>query len=380
MAEQSGATADEPLRVGVVGAGMIATVPYGYLPGLRYAQGVKVAAITARRRDAATRVATEFDIPLVFDTLGEMLASGEVDAVLNLTPAPAHYSVAMQVIGARLHLVTEKPIASTLAEADEICVAAAAAGVTVVAAPMDMLSHEFRAARRLVATGTLGKVAFARVQSSHAGAAAYGWPVNPAPFYQPGAGSLLDLGVYGVTQITGVLGPVRRVFAFAGITSPTRRVEGGPFDGLVFDVGESDNVLALLDFGDATYATLDATYNVRATRAAQMEIYGSRGSAAVNRPNAGDGLNLEVYLAEATPGVPGWVAPAPASPLAPADSTKVMARGSLVQHLRDCLLGGRKPLASLEHARHVLEVMIAIRRAAETAAVVELTTTFEVLE
>jgi len=378
MTEQLPDDVDQPLRVGVVGAGMIATVPFGYLPGLRLAQGVKVVAITSHQREAATRVASAFDIPIVFDSLPEMLGSGEVDAVLNLTPATAHHAVAMQVIEAGLHLVTEKPIASTLGEADEICDAAAAAGVTVVAAPMDLLAHEWRAARRLVASGTLGKVAFARVQSSHAGAAAYGWPVNPAPFYQPGAGSLLDMGVYGITQVTGVLGPVRRVAAFAGITSPTRRVEGGPFDGLVFNVGEADNVLALLDFGEATDATLDATFDVRASRAPQMEIYGLRGSATVNRPNAGDGLNLEVYLAEAAPGLPGWVAPAPASPLAPVDPTRTMARGSLVQHLRDCLRENRKPVASVEHARHVLEVMLAIRDAAANGGTVDLTTSFEV--
>lgn len=368
---------DGTLRVGIVGAGMIATIFYGYLPGLRHAEGVRVAAITSRNREGAIRVAKEFDIPQVFDTLGEMLASGTVDAVVNLTPAPVHHAVSMQVIGAGLHLVTEKPIAATLTEADEICAAAEAMGVHVVVAPMDMLSTEWREARRLVASGALGKVAFGRVQSSHAGAAAYSWPVDPAPFYQAGAGALMDMGVYGLTRITGVLGPVKRVTAFAGITSPSRRVDGGPFDGTVFDVVEADNVLALLDFGDATFASLDATYNVLASRAPEMELYGQRGSMSVNRPGAPDGLNLELYLAEAAPGLAGWVTPTPVSPFTTPDPTKTMARGSLVAHLRDCLRDGMAPIASAAHARHVLEVMLAVRGASARGATMEITRSFQ---
>jgi predicted dehydrogenase len=366
-----------PLRVGVVGAGMIATVPYGYLPGLRGAEGIEIAAITDHNRTNAQRVAADWEIPLVFDTLDELLQSGTVDAAVNLTPAPAHHQVAMQVIDAGLHLVTEKPIAATLAEADEICRAARTRGVLVVTAPMDMLGAEWSEARRLVATGSLGKVAFARVQSSHAGAAAYGWPADPTQFYQAGVGSLMDMGVYGITRVTGVLGPAQRVSAFSGITSATRVVEGGPFDGRVFDVTEADNVVVLLDFGDSTFAVLDATFNVLASRAPEMELYGSRGSLIVNNPSVTEGLNVELYAADAAPGLAGWIKPQPISPFVTPDPTKTMARGSLVAHLRDCLRDRRRPVASAEHARHVLEIMLAVRQSASTGSAVGLTTTFE---
>lgn len=376
MAQKPSDLISRPLRVGIIGAGMIATVPYGYLPGLQKADGVTVAAITDRTRTKAEAVAAEWGIPAVFDTVDDMLASGALDAVVNLTPAPVHHAVAMKVIAAGLHLVTEKPIASSLQEADEVCAAAAEAGVLVVAAPMDMLSSEWSEARRLVASGALGKVAFARVQSSHAGAAAYGWPVDPSQYYRAGVGALMDMGVYGITRITGVLGAVKRVTSFGGITTPTRTAVGGTFDGKVFDVEEADNVLALLDFGGSTYAVVDATYNVLASRAPEMEIYGSAGSMVVNRPDAPSGLNLELYLADAAPGLAGWVTPRPVSPFVAEDPTKTMARGSLVQHLRDCLVSGSSPVASAEHARHVLEIMLAVRRSAEIGRAVDITTTF----
>lgn len=378
MNAQSSLDEESPLRVGIVGAGMIATVPYGYLPGLAGAEGIVTAAITDAHRPAAERVAAAHDIPVVFDTLGEMLQSGTVDAVVNLTPAPAHHQVAMQVIDAGVHLVTEKPLASTLDQADEICRAARAKGVVVVAAPMDMLGSEWSEARRLVAGGAIGKVAFARVQSSHAGAAAYAWPADPTQFYQAGVGSLMDMGVYGIARVTGVLGPALRVSAFSGISSATRVVEGGPFDGKVFDVSEADNVVALLDFGDATFAIIDATYNVLASRAPEMELYGSKGTLVVNSPSVSEGLNLELYSVGAGPGLAGWVKPHPVSPFDAPDPTKTMARGSLVAHLRDCLRHDTRPVASVEHARHVLEIMLAVRKSSLTGKAVEIRTSFPV--
>ena len=371
------ASSDDSLRIGIVGAGMIATVPYGYLPGLVGAEGIEIAAITSRSRSNAGRVAAECRIPLVFDTLEDLLSAGIVDAIVNLTPAPVHHQIAMQVIEAGLHLVTEKPIAATLAEANEICLAAEARSVVVVSAPMDMLGSEWAEARRLVSAGALGKVAFARVQSSHAGAAAYAWPADPAQYYQAGVGSLMDMGVYGITRLTGVLGPARRVSAFSGITSATRVVEGGPFDGRGFDVGEADNVVALLDFGDSTFGVLDATFNVLASRAPEMEVYGSKGSMIVNNPSVTEGLNLELYSVEAAPGLAGWIKPHPVSPFVTPDPTKTMARGSLVAHLRDCLRDNHRPVPSAEHARHVLEIMLAMQESASTGTAVDLTTSFE---
>ena len=68
-----------PLRVGILGAGMIATVEPGYLPGLRLLRGrVAVTAIASRTRARAEQVARDWDIPVVCDGLGEMLARSDV--------------------------------------------------------------------------------------------------------------------------------------------------------------------------------------------------------------------------------------------------------------------------------------------------------------
>jgi predicted dehydrogenase len=159
------------LRVGVLGAGMIATIGYGYLPHLHKVRDrVELTAIADRRLDQARAVAGTYEIGQAVESLDDLLAL-DLDAVVNLLPGPAHFTASKRILEAGRHLITEKPICSTLAEADALLELADRRDLYVVTAPADMLASEWARARDLVARGAIGKVAFARVQSSHAGAA-----------------------------------------------------------------------------------------------------------------------------------------------------------------------------------------------------------------
>jgi predicted dehydrogenase len=204
------------------------------------------------------------------------------------------------------------------------------------------------------------------------------WPVDPTWFYQKGSGPLLDMGVYGLTRLTGVLGPAKRVTAMSGITVPTRRARGGAFDGLEIPVTEADNNILLLDFGDSTFATVDATFNVVGTQAPQMELYGLEGSLVVNRPDTTPlpgQLSLELFRIDAGPGLPGWITPRTVGLSRLVDRVATLQRAVIVEHLLECL-DGATPLLGAEQARHVLEIMLAAQTAAETGQTVTLETTF----
>jgi len=351
-------------------------IGYGYLPHLHTIRDpVALTAIADLDLARARSVADQHEIGTAVASLDDLLAL-DVDAVVNLLPGPAHFASSMRILESGRHLVTEKPITGTLEEADRLLDLADRRGLLVVAAPADMLANEWIRARDLVARNAIGKVAFARVQSSHAGAAGLSWPVNPTQFYQRWVGALLDVAVYGLTQVTGVLGPAKRVFALSGITVPVRRARGGPFDGLEIPVTAADNNLILLDFGDATFAVVDGTYNVVASRAPRMEVYGLEGTLLVNRPDEAV-PPVEVYRLDAAPGVAGWVTPRTYE-IFPVGSDRFaeLQRGALIEHLADCIRDDRQPVASGRHARHVLEIMFAEERSATEGRVIDVDSTF----
>ncbi len=363
------------LRVGLLGAGMIATIDYGYLPGLaRISQRAQVVAIASRTPERARAVAEAHGIPAVYPSLEEMLEA-DLDAVVNLTPIPLHFQTSRAILESGRHLVTEKPIASTMAEADSLIRLAQEQGLLIVAAPADMITDEWVEARRLINEGAIGKVAFARVQSSHAGPAGLGWPVDPTALYQDGSGALLDMAVYGLHQVTGVLGPARHVMAMSGITTPVRRARGGPFDGLEIPVSSPDNNLVMIDHGESTFSIVDGTYDVVATKSPRMEIYGLEGTLIVNRDDV-EAPPLEIFRLDAASASPGWVAPRTDGRRHRSNRFAELQRGVLVEHLADCLRDGSRPVLSGEHARHALEIMIAAQRSARQGVAVELETTF----
>lgn len=373
IAAPAGATR---LRIGVLGAGGIATIPEGVLPNLHHiADKVELVSIADPVIARAEHAASTYRIPAFFGSLSDMLAGPHLDAVVNLTPIPVHAETSLAIIRAGKHLVVEKPIATTLADADRIIAEAAASGLTVLVAPPDMLYAPYREARRLIAEGTIGKIAFARVRSSHAGpgGGAEGWPFDPSWFYQEGSGPLFDMGVYGIHEITGLLGPAKRVTAFAGITDPTRVVRGtNQHAGTVMPVTTPDNTLFMLDFGESTFAVIDGTYNVHAFLGPKVEVFGRQGAMGVMNQSGDD---VQTYRTDVAPGVDGWITPKRYAQLDD-DRRLLLRRALLVDHLADVLLFGAEPVLTAEHARHALEIMLAVHESAREGRVVDLTTTF----
>jgi predicted dehydrogenase len=364
-----------PLRAGILGAGTIATASYGFLPGMMEMRGdVTAVAIADPVIERARAAATEYSIPEVYGTLEDMLERSEIDLVLNLTPIPYHGATSMQILQAGKHMVAEKPIATTMEEADALVELANARGLTYVVAPPNMLQPNRVEAKRLIESGAIGKVAFARVRGSHGGPAAGNWPLDPTWFYQEGSGPLFDMGVYGIHDITGILGPAKRVVAFSGITEQFRTVRGGPYVGKQIEVTVDDNTLLMLDFGGATFAVVDGTFNVNAARSPQVEIFGRAGTINLyNQYQDPTHPPLELFRLDAAPGVDGWITPR--SGLYDEASQRYR-RAILVKHLVDCVRQGVHPILSAEHARHTLEIMLKSIESARSGQALDLRTTF----
>jgi predicted dehydrogenase len=139
------------LRVGVVGSGFGGTV---HVPAFQAQGRFEVVAIASPSR--APDIAAQRGIPNAFRTLAEMLSAVELDVLSISSPPFDHRDAVLAGLGRGLHVLCEKPFALNVAQAEEMCAAAAAAG-TVCA-----LAHEFRymparaAIKELIENGHLG--------------------------------------------------------------------------------------------------------------------------------------------------------------------------------------------------------------------------------
>jgi predicted dehydrogenase len=368
-----------PIKVAFLGSGMIATFSYGYLVGTPYVTDkIDVVAVCDPLVSRARAVAAEYRIPHVYESIDDLLATSDAELVVNLTPIPLHGETSLKILRSGRHLVTEKPIASTVEDATALIETAKERGLTLVCAPPELLDPTIAEVTRLVAAGAIGQTAFARVRSSHEGPAGRNWPNDPTWFYQTGSGPLLDMGVYGIHQITGILGPAKRVVGFSGITEPVRTVRGGPFDGKKITVTADDNTLLMLDFGGSTFAVVDGTFNVHAAKSPRLELFGRAGTITIPdsyypTPNA---PFYELFRLDAFDGVDGWIS-ARSSTLAAAHRRfEQLQRTAVIDHAVNCIRAKQHPLLSGEHARHALEIMLKAIESARTGQTLDLTTSF----
>src|SRR5207244_5402028 len=138
----------------------------------------------------------------------------------NLTAMPFHFPINLEALQAGRHVFCEKPIATSLSEGKVLLDEAQAHGVRLFGAPNAVTSPAFRCLAEIVASGEIGRVHAAHGRYGHSGPRWGPW------FYQKGGGSLFDLGVYNVTTLTGLLGPVRGAVELSGVAIPERTAAG----------------------------------------------------------------------------------------------------------------------------------------------------------
>lgn len=136
--------ADGAPRVGVVGAGALG---YHHIRLLRDLPGIRFAGFYEVRADRAAVVAAELSVP-AFASLAELLDA--VDALTIVVPTPAHFDVARTALERGLHLLIEKPLATTVDEADELLAAARRTGAVLQTGHVERFNRAVRAALPLV--------------------------------------------------------------------------------------------------------------------------------------------------------------------------------------------------------------------------------------
>jgi predicted dehydrogenase len=155
----------KPLRVGVVGGGGAA---FWHILSMRKIGNIEVAAICDENEARARRVAKAFHIKSAYADLSEMLGKEKMDVVDICAPPQTHPALAVRAMGAGRHVLTEKPMALTTKEADEMIKVARANQVQLGVVHNELFMPVVIKAREMVDEGVVGDVVGVSITDSMA--------------------------------------------------------------------------------------------------------------------------------------------------------------------------------------------------------------------
>jgi predicted dehydrogenase len=241
-----------PIRVGVIGAGRWAVLHH--LPGLLSYPATEVVAIAEPDAERRRLVAERFQIKVAVPTSEELIDTKSCDAVVISSPPAAHHAAAAVAIAAGLHVLVEKPMVPTAAEAWDLVERAERAGVTLMVGYTFQLTESAAVAQRVIADGEAGELRL--VSGIYASAMAHlydgDWPHADDPLVTPIPSTFADPAIAGggqsQSQLTHLCGAMLGSTGLVpGGVSALFRPVGDPLDrhnALTVELGDAVAALA----------------------------------------------------------------------------------------------------------------------------------------
>lgn len=355
------------LGVGIIGCGNISTTYLKFAPIFK---SLKLVAVADINMDAARARAAEYGVRA--DTVDDLLAASDVDVIVNLTIPAVHYAVTRQILEAGKHAYSEKPLVLTLEEGEALRELAAAKNLRVGSAPDTFLGGAHQQARAAIDAGDIGRIIGGTCHVMSHGMEA--WHPNPDFFFQPGAGPVLDIGPYYVTNLIQLIGPVKSVVSLATTTFKTRTIMNGDRNGETVPVDTPTNIHALLEFHNGATVTLGASWDIWAHRHEPMELYGENGSIYIPDPNFFGG-DVEIGCENGNmTAMPVWDHP---FGVPNDDEGRANYRCAGLADMATAISEGRAHRCNIDLAVHATDVMTAVLRAGAERRFVDLATTCE---
>ncbi len=258
---------DRPLRIGLLGAGTF--MRKAHIPSIQsLPDHLRVAAVCSRSAQTGREVAGLFETPVtVYTSLDEMLADDGIDAVDIALPIPLLPDAVRQCLSAGKHVISEKPIAPTCAEAKALIeLYAKQSNLVWMVAENWRYEESFVAAGQAIRAGVIGRPLVCD------------WTLNlPVMPGAPGhrttwrrsndfaGGFLLDGGVHHVAGFRTVVGEIETVWALTAAHRP--------------DLPPADSLGAAFRFVNGAVGSYSVTYAARSGLSSPaLHVVGSEGS------------------------------------------------------------------------------------------------------
>lgn len=266
----------ERVRVGIIGSGFAAALHAKAYERSPYSKVVGVSAINNLKN-----FCREFNIPRAYEDYRKMLEQEDIEMVSVCLPNYLHKEATLAAASARKHVVCEKPLATTLKDADEMIEACKDNKVNLMYAEDWIFAPALIRAKDIYKEGAIGDIIYIKAKESHGG--------SHSPFAHKlqycGGGAMIHLGIHPAGFVSWL--KERKVVEVVG------KASRGGRSNLVHPQFEGEDwAAAILTFEDDTFAFIEGNYVTFGGMDDRVEIYGKKGNIKVNLTQ---GSPLSVY-------------------------------------------------------------------------------------
>jgi predicted dehydrogenase len=349
------------VKTAVVGCGVISEI---YLKNMTSAfEILEVVGCCDIIKERMERRANQFNIKQM--SIEEILNDKSIELVLNITDPVNHHLVSSQVLNAGKNLYSEKPIDLSIEAARELVQLADKKGVLYGNAPDTFMGEAIQTARYYLDSGLIGDITSVyAVLNRDAGFLAERYPFTAGP----GGGIGLDVGVYYVTALLSILGPVKQTAGFVQIRNADR-IHYFPNKedfGKKFKLQGENLVAGSFQFVNGVFGSLMFNSCSIQNEKPLIVMYGTEGILYMPDPNQFGG-EVKVILKGRTEPVT----------LQSTHAFSQNSRGIGPAELAWSLRKDRKPRTSKEMAFHGLELLLGLYKSCETGTFYQMTSTFQ---
>ncbi|RJO68109.1 MAG: gfo/Idh/MocA family oxidoreductase [Myxococcales bacterium] len=349
-AAHAAAAGSRPLRVGLIGAGWISTVHYDALKAIGGCEVVAQADIDPDRLKAFGESRPVRDY---YPSHHELLKRKDIDVVTVAVPNRLHAPLTLDVLKAGKHVIVEKPLCLTIAEAEEIVDLSRRKGLVVGYGEELCYVPKFVRMKQIADSGALGDVYMVKQTEKHSG------PYSPWFWTREGAGGgiLMDMGCHAIEFCRWFMGkkPIKSVWAHCAKYLHTwAEVE--------------DHVILTFEFADGALAHVESSWALQGGMASRAEAYGTKG---VIYGDLLQGMGLACFTPDGYPEMPGnrALVGGPAACGWTVPDYEWLWNNGYPQEMRDfldCIRTGGTPIESAQDGLEVLEIMLAAYHSAGT--------------
>jgi myo-inositol 2-dehydrogenase / D-chiro-inositol 1-dehydrogenase len=336
------------IGVGIIGSGFVAEI---HAEAFRRVPNARLVGAASPTEGRAAAFAARHGLSHHFTDYRQLLELPEVDVVSLCLPNDLHCAATVDAAAAGKHVICEKPLCTTLDEADRMIAACREAGVKLMYAEELCFTPKYVRAKQLADEGALGEIYLVKQSEKHDGPHAdWFWDVQ-----RSGGGVTLDMGCHAIEFFRWILGkrPIASVYAQMGTYVHHDRTEG------------DDNAIILVEFDNGAVGMAEESWAKPGGMDDRAEIYGSKG---VTYADLLHGNALETYSAagygyavEKAGETRGWS-------FTIFEEVWNYGFPQEMQHFIDCVQHDREPSETGEDGRAVLEAIYAAYESARTGA------------